>query len=102
MAGVECIDGSVYTLGTDLYNGTSIMRKYEDKYLGSSSAFINGVDVPIAAGSFEMAYDSSVELFYMTDAGNNIYCMDLNGNVESVDILGDGIDLNGLAIVPAK
>ena len=102
LAGVECIDGSVYTLGTDLYNGTSIMRKYEDKYLGSSSAFINGVDVPIAAGSFEMAYDSSVELFYMTDAGNNIYCMDLNGNVESVDILGDGIDLNGLAIVPAK
>ncbi|MCI5994095.1 MAG: hypothetical protein MRZ24_08690 [Clostridiales bacterium] len=50
----------------------------------------------------EMAYDSSLGLFYITDASNNIYTLDMSGSVELVDILGDGIDLNGLAIIPAK
>ena len=52
-------------------------------------------------GATDFSYDPSLDLFYLTDAGHNIYTMDWDGNVEAVDILGGGIDLNGLAILPA-
>ena len=40
-------------------------------------------------------------LFYLSDAGHTLYTLDMEGNVETVDILGTGIDINGLAIFPA-
>ena len=48
-----------------------------------------------------MDYDSSTGLFYITDAMDNLFTFDLEGNVTEVGKLSDGWDLNGLAIVPA-
>jgi uncharacterized repeat protein (TIGR02543 family) len=50
------------------------------------------------AGATDIAYDALTERFYMTDAGHNIFAMDMEGNVEEIGLLGDGIDLNGLGI----
>ena len=101
LTGVACIDGAVYTIGNDFYSSIPQMMKYSDKYLGDRTVILEGYDVPVVDGKTDLSYDASTELFYLTDAGHNIYEMDLNGNVTPVDILGGGIDLNGLAIIPA-
>lgn len=62
---------------------------------------ISNLAVNTNAYKSEMAYDSSRELFYVTDAANRLYSFDLQGNVTSIDTLGDGIDINGLGIAPA-
>ena len=99
LAGVAVDEnGYVYTIGTDLYNGKAILRRYDPVYLNNSTVINGSVAVNVVAGATELAYDASCGLFYITDAGNTIYTMDLTGNVEMVDILGDGIDLNGLAV----
>jgi hypothetical protein len=102
LAGVVCIDGGVYTIGNDYYNAIPQMMYYPDKYLGERSVILSGFDISLVDGATDFSYDPSCDLFYLTDAGNNIYTMDRSGNVQAVDILGDGIDLNGLAIVPAE
>ncbi len=102
LAGVEVDEeGNVYTIGTDLYNGKSIVRRYDAYYLSNPTVIVDDADVNVVAGSTDMAYDASNGLFYLTDAGHIIYTMDMDGNVEMVDILGDGIDMNGLTIIPA-
>ena len=101
LAGVTCIDGAVYTIGNEYYNSIPQMMKYSDKYLSDRSVILSGFDISLVDGATDFSYDPSSELFYLTDAGHNIYTMDMSGNVESVDILGSGIDLNGLAIIPA-
>lgn len=101
LSGVACVNGAVYTIGNDYYTSASKLMKYSDKYLHDRTVLLDGFDVNVVAGATDFAYDSSAELFYLTDAGHNIYSMDMNGNVTLVDLLGDGIDLNGLAIAPA-
>jgi hypothetical protein len=101
LAGVQCIDGAVYTIGTDLYNSVPMLVKYTNKYLNERSVVLSGFDVSVVDGATDFSYDPSSDLFYLADAGHNIYTMDWDGNVESVDILGNGIDINGFAIVPA-
>ena len=101
LAGVMCIDGAVYTIGNEYYNAIPQLMKYSDKYLSDRSVILSGFDLSLVAGATDFSYDPSAGLFYLTDAGHNIYTMDFDGNVEAVDILGDGIDLNGLAIIPA-
>jgi hypothetical protein len=101
LAGVTCIDGAVYTIGNDLYNSVPQMMKYSNKYLNDRSVLLSGFDLSLVDGATDFSYDSSSDLFYLTDAGHNIYTMDWDGNIEYVDILGGGIDLNGLAIFPA-
>lgn len=102
-AGVEVIDGAVYTLGTDLYSNTTMLAKYADKYLSGYTVVKEDLSIPVVHHKTDMAYDAHAGLFYLTDAGHTIYSMDANGeNIATVDILGDGIDLNGLVIVPAS
>lgn len=102
LAGVEVDeDGNVYTIGTSYYDSSVIVRRYDAYYLSNATAIVNGVAVNVVAGATDMAYDAGSGLFYLTDAGNIIYTMDMDGNVEMVDILGDGIDMNGLTIIPA-
>jgi hypothetical protein len=101
LAGVSCIDGAVYTIGNHLYNSTTQMMKYSDKYLGDRSVILENFDISLVDGATDFSYDPSTDLFYVTDAGHNIYTLDWDGNVVAVDILGSGIDINGLAIVPA-
>ncbi|MBQ2382731.1 MAG: Ig-like domain-containing protein, partial [Oscillospiraceae bacterium] len=101
LAGVQCIDGAVYTIGTDLYNSVPMLMKYSNKYLNDRSVVLSGFDVSVVDGATDFSYDPSSDLFYLADAGHNIYTMDWDGTVESVDILGNGIDINGFAIVPA-
>ena len=102
LTGVTCIDGSVYTVGNDYYSSIPQMMKYSNKYLDDRQVILSGFEVSLVDGATDFSYDSSTELFYFADAGHNIYSMDMDGNVEAVDILGSGIDLNGLAIFPAE
>ena len=101
LVGTVCIDGAVYTIGNDNYSAIPHLIRYPDKYLGERSVVLEGFDLSLVDGATDFSYDASADLFYVTDAGHNIYTMDWNGNVEAVDILGNGIDLNGLAIFPA-
>ncbi|MBQ2920727.1 MAG: S8 family serine peptidase [Oscillospiraceae bacterium] len=102
LTGVTCIDGAVYTFGNDYYSSEPKMMKYSDKYLDDRQVVLEGFEVSLVDGATDISYDASTELFYLTDAGHNIYTMDMDGNVEAVDILGNGIDMNGLAIFPAS
>ena len=101
LTGITCVDGAVYTVGNDYYTSAPKMMKYSDKYLDDRQVVLEGFEVSLVDGATDFSYDPSLDLFYLTDAGHNIYTMDLDGNVEAVDILGGGIDLNGLAILPA-
>ena len=126
LAGVAVVDGAVYVLGNDYYTSVPQLIKYSDKYLSDRQVYVKGFDLNVVAGATDLAYDAGSGLFYVTDAGHNIYSFDLNQRyvtgqktyyhdtvwdyltrdvysvpVVSVDMLGDGIDLNGLAIVPA-
>ena len=101
LTGVVCVDGAVYTFGNDYYTSASKMMKYDDKYLSNRRVLQEGFSIAMVDGKTDVSYDASSELFYLTDAGHNIYTLDLDGHVEAVDILGDGIDLNGLAIFSA-
>lgn len=103
LAGVEVDeDGNVYTIGTDLYNGKAIVRRYDAYYLSNPTVIVDDADVNVVAGATDMAYDASSGLFYLTDAGHIIYSMDMDGNIEMVDILGEGYDIYGLTIAPAN
>lgn len=102
LTGITCIDGAVYTVGNDFYTSAPKLMKYSDKYLDDRQVLFADFGISLVDGATDFSYDASSELFYLTDAGHNIYSMDMEGNVESVDILGSGIDLNGLAIFPAE
>ena len=101
LAGVVSIDGAVYTVGNEYYNAIPQMMKYSDKYLSDRNVILSGFDLSLVDGATDFSYDPASGLFYFTDAGHNIYTMDMDGNVDAVDILGGGIDMNGLAIIPA-
>ena len=101
LAGVVSIDGAVYTVGNEYYNAIPQMMKYSDKYLSDRTVILSGFDLSLVDGATDFSYDPTSGLFYFTDAGHNIYTMDMDGNVDAVDILGGGIDMNGLAIIPA-
>lgn len=98
------VDSDVYFLGKGYY-GCNLYKISIDSLtgamLGTPEAVCSDLAVSTDAYKSEMAYDSSSGLFYVTDAANRIYTFDMEGNVTLVDILGDGIDLNGLAIAPA-
>ncbi len=97
LSGVAVVDGAVYTVGTDLYDGVVRMAKYSDLYLNDYT-MLNILDVNATAGDTEMDYDALSGKFYITDAGHNIYALEMDGTSQYVDMLGDGIDLHGLAI----
>lgn len=93
MHAVTCKDGFVYFLGSD--NGASLYR-VNDEF--KELTFIRNVGVNTVSGKCEMAYDSRTELFYLTDAGDRLYSF--SGDGDTVNMVGDGWDINGLAINP--
>ena len=100
MTGLAVIDGALYGVGNDYYSSEPTMMRYSDKYLSDRTIVAQGFDASLVAGATDFTYDPASDLFYLTDAGHTIYTMDRDGNIETVDILGDGIDINGFAIVP--
>ena len=100
LAGVFVDNGAVYTLGNDYYNGLATMAKYSDMYLIDRTIVLQGFNLSLVAGATDIAYDAASGLIYASDPGHTIYAMDMEGNVATVDILGNGIDLNGFAIDP--
>ena len=102
LAGVVSIDGAIYTVGNDYYSSIPQLMKYSDKYLNDRTVLLEGFDISLVDGATDFSYDPSTDLFYLTDAGHNIYTLDWDGTVEAVDMLGSGIDMNGLAIFPAE
>lgn len=102
LAGITTKDGMVYYLGNDSYSGGVKLIRV-DQYLSNRQVLVTGLGINVVKGKSEMAYDALTDLIYVTDGGNRLYTTDFSGNVTQVDILGDGIDLNGLAIVaPAE
>ena len=98
LTGVAVVDGAIYTFGNEYYNSIPQMMRYSDKYLSDRAVVLSGFDMSLVDGATDIAWDGLTKQFYMTDAGHNIFAMDMQGNVEEIGILGDGIDLNGLAI----
>ena len=98
LTGVAVIDGAVYTFGNDYYTALPKMMRYSDMYMSDRTIVLDTFDMTFVAGATDIAYDALTERFYMTDAGHNIFAMDMEGNVEEIGLLGDGIDLNGLGI----
>ncbi len=100
--GVFCVDGAVYTIGNALYTSSTILAKYSSADMNDRQVLLNGIDVNTVAGKSEVSYDSSRNLIYMTDAADRLYSVTFDGTITPIDTVGDGIDVNGLAIVPAK
>ena len=98
LTGVAVIDGAVYTFGNDYYTSAPKMMRYSDMYLSDRTVLLEGFNMSFVAGATDIAYDALTERFYMTDAGHNIFAMDMAGNVEEIGLLGEGLDLNGLGI----
>lgn len=114
LSGVTCVDGAIYTFGNGFYTSTAQIMRYSDKYLSDRTVIVDELqNVKLVDGATDFAYDSSTGLFYVADAGNVLHCFDLDDiytneagkkvlPTATVDILGDGIDINGLAIKPAQ
>jgi len=98
LTGVAVVEGAIYTFGNDYYSSAPKMVRYSDKYLSDRTVMLEGFPMNFVQGATDIAWDGVTKQFYMTDAGHNIFAMDMQGNVEEIGILGDGIDLNGLAI----
>ena len=94
MHAVTCIDGNVYFLGSS--NGATLYR-VDDELKNLTK--IRDVAVNTVSGECEMDYDENTKKFYLTDAGDRLYSFEENGDtVTLIDMVGDGIDINGLAI----
>ena len=102
LSGVAVVDGAVYTFGSDYYTTQTQVIRYADKYLADRSIVLTGYDMSLVPGSTDVAYEPGSGLFYFADPGHTIYTMDMEGNVTEVGLLGDGLDLYGLTINPAK
>ena len=100
LVGVAVVDGAVYTFGTEYYDSIPQMMKYSDMYLNDRTVVLTNLEVPLVSGATDVAYDAGSGLFYFADPGHTIYAMDMDGNVATVDILGDGLDMYGFAIDP--
>ena len=101
LVGVTVVDGAVYTFGNEYYNSIPQVMKYTDFYYFSDrEVVLQGIEVPLVAYATDVSYDAGSGLFYFADPGHTIYAMDMAGNLTAVDILGDGIDIHGLAIDP--
>lgn len=101
---VAVVGSDIYFLAKG-YSGCNLYKLATDEVThglaGSPEVVIKNLPVNTNAYDSEMAYDSSRELFYVTDAASRLYSFDLQGNVTEIDILGDGIDINGIGITPA-
>ncbi len=101
LTGVALVDGVLYTFGNDQYSAEPRMVKYTDTYNFSDRTVVKeNLDLILVEHASDIAYDAGSGLFYATDPGHTIYAMDMEGNVATVDILGDGLDMYGLTIDP--
>ena len=101
LIGVVVVDGTVYTFGNEYYDSTPQVMKYTDFYYFSDrEVILSGFDAALVPGATDVSYHTGSGKFYFSDPGHTIYSLDMEGNVAAVDILGDGIDINGLAIDP--
>ncbi len=96
-------DETVYGVGTNMGATASVMVSY-DKNLGNRTVVSADIGLNTMVGKTEMAYDSSIGKFYITDVTDSLYTMALaeGGKVtlESVDKLGEGLVFSGLAVKP--
>ena len=100
LVGITVIDGAVYTFGNEYYNSIPMMIKYSDMYLSDRTVVTQGFGLPLVSGATDVAYDASSGQFYISDPNHMLFTLGLDGTVEEVDLLGDGLDINGLAIDP--
>ena len=96
MHAVTCKEGLIYFLGSD---NSSTLYSVTDRFRDLRT--VRSVGVNTVSGKCEMAYDANTSRFYLTDAGDRLYSFTEEGeDVTLIDILGNGWDMNGLAINP--
>ena len=94
MHAITCKEGMIYFIGSD---GTAALYRMTDKF--KDLTMVRTIEVNTVAGKCELAYDANTGLFYLTDAGDRLYSFKENEKgVTAIDLLGDGWDINGLAI----
>ncbi len=100
-AGVVYVNGDLYTIANNTYNGT-ILGKYTDADLTSASYARVAVldEFSVQDDACALDYCEATGLFYVVDASGYLWSFDATGeNVTKIGALGEGIDFNGLAIV---
>lgn len=96
---VACKDGYAYFLGRGWYD-TMLMRVDVD--FRNVEVITSNLGVNVTSQVCEMDYDPASDLFYVTDAADRLYTFRPDGTgVTVVDVVGDALDINGLAIRPA-
>ena len=106
--GIAVVDETVYYTGTN-WDATSTMLMSYDKYFSTRTVISRDVGMNTLDEKTEMAYDSSIGKFYISDVMNNLYTMEIiNGaegsydvEIEPIDKVGDGLTFSGLAIKAA-
>ncbi len=97
--GVTCKDGKAYFLAGST-TGNKLFS-IDDTLTVDSITYIRDVNVNTATGKNELAYDSNMQKFYLTDTADRLYSFtESDSDVTLIDILDNGWDINGLAILP--
>ena len=93
-------DGVVYAIGR---GNSGVSGLYmTDVTLQSVETVATGFSLPTVNNFCEMAYCAANGKFYVTDAASNLYELTMDGQVQIVGQLADGLDINGIAILSPK
>ncbi len=92
---VTCKDGMVYFLAN---NNKNKLYRMDDHF--KNLTLVREIAVNTVSGKSEMAYNSKTGTFYLTDATDKLYSFKETGDITPIDILADGVDINGITIKP--
>lgn len=99
-------DGYAYFLGRG-YNGTVLYRVNQEMRANEVEIVASDIDLVVENRVNEMVWDETNGCFYVTDSSDLIYKLVVDETagthtLTKIDTVGDGIDINGLTIIPAK
>lgn len=107
MNSVAVVDEEIYCVGTNMSATATVMVKF-DMSLNHRTVITRDLGLTTMAGKSEMAYDSSINKFYISDVTDSLYTMDVPTDEGAeikftpVDKLGGNLVFSGLAIKAAS
>lgn len=94
--GIAACEDGIYFLS----NSNGVHRLFKADKALNGSELIGVVDIDAVAGKTEMSFDPASGLLYVTDANDGLHTIDpVTCECMPVDVLGNGVDMNGLTIV---